>query len=79
MIGTMTMTKAQPTTPMGIENLPRCQGPLRNLSPTKKMRMKIGITKATNAAVVCQLQSTVCCAHVAPLTYGSYREEGANG
>lgn len=36
--------------PMGLLKGPKCHGPLRNLSPTKKVLMKIGIVKAMKAA-----------------------------
>lgn len=49
-IGTMSRTNAQAIVPMTILNLPKCQGPGRNLSPTRNTRMKIGIVNATKAA-----------------------------
>ncbi|KAL9103530.1 MAG: hypothetical protein Q9163_001448 [Psora crenata] len=48
-IGTIKATKAHAATPIGVLNFPRFHGPARNLLPTKKTRMKIGIVKATNA------------------------------
>ena len=45
-IGTMRMTNADATKPMGSDNLPRFQGPGRKRLPTKKTRMKIGVVKA---------------------------------
>lgn len=51
MIGTMRSTNPHPTVPIGVLNFPRCHGPLRNLSPTKKMRIMMGMVKATYAAI----------------------------
>jgi hypothetical protein len=45
-MGTMSATKADAITPIGIESFPRFQGPGRNLLPTKNTRMKIGIVNA---------------------------------
>jgi hypothetical protein len=45
-IGTMRRTKAQAIAPTGREKRPRCQGPGRKRSATKKTRMKMGIVKA---------------------------------
>jgi hypothetical protein len=45
-IGTMRSTNAQAIAPMGREKRPRCQGPGRKRSATKKTRMKMGIVKA---------------------------------
>lgn len=42
----MRITNAEAITPHGIENLPKFHGPWRNLFPTKKTRMKIGVVKA---------------------------------
>lgn len=42
----MSATNADANAPMGMENLPRFHGPGRNLLPTKKTRMKIGIVNA---------------------------------
>ena len=49
-IGTMRATNAQAAPPMYMLKGPRFQGPARNLFPTKKTRMKIGIVNATKAA-----------------------------
>lgn len=49
-IGTISATKALAMQPIGMLRRPRFQGPGRNLFPTKKTRMKIGVVKATNAA-----------------------------
>lgn len=49
-IGTIKATNAHAHTPIGILSLPRFQGPARNLFPTKKTLMKIGIVNATKAA-----------------------------
>lgn len=49
-IGTMSRTNAQAIVPMTMLYLPRCQGPGRNLLPTKNTRMKMGMVKATKAA-----------------------------
>jgi hypothetical protein len=48
-MGTMSATNADAITPMGMENLPRCHGPGRNLLPTKKTRMTMGIVNALGA------------------------------
>jgi hypothetical protein len=45
-IGTMSATKADAITPIGIENFPRCHGPGRKRLPTKKTRMKMGMVNA---------------------------------
>jgi hypothetical protein len=45
-MGTMSATKADATTPMGIDIFPKFHGPGRNLFPTKKTRMKMGIVNA---------------------------------
>jgi len=42
----MSATNADAMMPMGMENLPRCHGPGRNLLPTKKTRMTMGIVNA---------------------------------
>src|SRR5689334_18796326 len=42
----MSATKADANAPIGIENFPRFHGPGRNLLPTKKTRMKMGIVNA---------------------------------
>jgi len=42
----MSATNADATVPIGMENLPRFQGPGRKRLPTKKTRMKIGIVNA---------------------------------
>jgi hypothetical protein len=48
-MGTMSATKADAIMPIGMENLPRCHGPGRNLLPTKNTRMKIGIVNALSS------------------------------
>lgn len=48
-MGSITRMNAQPATPIGLLNLPKCHGPRRNRSPTKKVLMKIGTVKATIA------------------------------
>jgi hypothetical protein len=45
-IGIISKTKAHPTMPTALEYFPKFQGPGRNLSLTKKTRIKIGIVKA---------------------------------
>jgi hypothetical protein len=45
-MGTMSATKADANTPMGMDSLPKFHGPGRNLFPTKKTRMKMGIVNA---------------------------------
>jgi hypothetical protein len=45
-IGTMSATNADAMIPIGMENLPKFHGPGRNLLPTKKTRMKMGIVNA---------------------------------
>jgi hypothetical protein len=42
----MRITNAQAIAPTGREKRPRCQGPGRKRSATKKTRMKMGIVKA---------------------------------
>ena len=49
-IGTMRATNPQAAPPMYMLKGPRFQGPARNLFPTKKTRMKMGIVNATKAA-----------------------------
>jgi len=43
--------KAQAIPPIGLLNLPKCHGPGRKRSPTKKTRIIMGIVKATIAAM----------------------------
>ena len=45
-MGTMSMTNAEATMPVGMEKRPRFHGPGRKRLPTKKTRMKIGVVKA---------------------------------
>ena len=47
----MRMTKADAIMPTGIESFPRFQGPGRKRLPTKNTRMKMGVVKATKAAM----------------------------
>lgn len=49
-MGTMSVTNADPTAPMGMLKRPKFQGPGRKRSPTKKTRMTMGMVKATKAA-----------------------------
>ena len=49
-IGTIRMTKAHAVAPIGVLNFPKFHGPGRNLLPTRKTLIKIGIVKATKAA-----------------------------
>lgn len=50
-IGIITRMKEQAIMPIGLLNLPKCHGPRRKRSPTKNVLMKIGIVKATYAAM----------------------------
>ena len=50
-IGTIRTTNATAAVPIGLPNLPRCQGPLRNLLPTKKTLKEMGIVNATKQAM----------------------------
>lgn len=47
--GTIRATNAQAAAPIGKLNLPKFHGPARNLSPTKNIRMNIGMVNATKA------------------------------
>lgn len=46
-IGIMRTTKEQDIHPIGLLKTPKCHGPLRKLSPTKKVLIRIGVVKAT--------------------------------
>lgn len=50
-MGIMRATKAEATTPIGILKTPKFHGPGLNLLPTKNTRMKMGVQKATSAAM----------------------------
>ena len=50
-MGTITRTNEDAIIPIGLLNLPKCHGPRRKRSPTKNVLMKIGMVKATNAAI----------------------------
>lgn len=50
-IGTIKTTNATAAAPIGLPSFPRCQGPLRNLLPTKKTRKEMGIVNATKEAM----------------------------
>lgn len=50
-IGTMSAVKQDATMPVGIDRRPRFQGPGRNLLRVKATRMKVGVVKATKAAM----------------------------
>ena len=58
----MRMTNAHAMQPIGMLKRPRFHGPARNLLPTKKTRMKIGVVKATKAAMAPMLK-------MAPMAY----------
>ena len=47
----MTRMNEQAIIPIGLLNLPKCHGPCRKRFPTKNTRMKMGIVKATYAAM----------------------------
>ena len=49
-MGTIRITNALAMQPIGMLNRPKFQGPGRNLFPTKKTLMKIGVVNATKAA-----------------------------
>jgi hypothetical protein len=50
-IGVITRMKEQAIMPIGLLNFPKCHGPRRKRLPTKNVLMKIGIVKATYAAI----------------------------
>src|SRR5271155_4565768 len=55
-MGIMSPVKHEAREPMIKLNLPRCHGPRRKRLPTKKVRMKMGMVKATKAAMAAMLK-----------------------